>query len=464
MKVEQCKPEMQNYAQKKSFCKCLKCKKYKAIRKGERRGKERFKCLACGAQFEKGRDKKIKKITGLELLRDHLNKISYRGLSQKYDLSKTELCRIINNELKLLPTNYELTKKFRSQLKYDGRLIVDGKYIPIKEKTTINLPLEINSWLGQRNKIPRSTKRQNIRHGKTLIWGCDYFSHDILHQELGDGENGFVIGDYFKRLKELQYPLLSLTVDDKEEISRVAKRYYPTVIIQLCIRHYARKIRRELGTGAIKIKIGALEKNLDKLFVSDSFCIPVSRPWSQKTAVNLINKIMELRFKYELILDVEKMILTAIMASNYKVATEEINYLLKTFWLGEFRAMRNQFDIEQIKKVAKLISDFKNKKEYLISYLKYPHLGIPSTNNMIEGFNSQLELRLASIRGFETIENSRNYLNAWTIKRRLTPFTDCRGRFKKLNGKSPLECAGVDSSIIDKLKINDLIKQKKRRK
>ena len=209
-----------------------------------------------------------------------------------------------------------------------------------------------------------------------------------------------------------------------------------------------------------------VERKLDKLFGpdQDNTYIPTSRPWSQKTAIRLINEILELSFQYELILDFEKIILSAITAENYETAKKEIEYLLKMFWPRVFRKMKGQFEIGQIKKVGGLISDFKDKKEYLICYLKYPHLGIPKTNNMIEGYNSQLELRLASIRGFETIKNAKNYLNAWTIKRRLTPFTDCRKGFRKLNGRSPLECAGVDSSTIEKLKINGLIKPKKRGK
>lgn len=442
----------------------MKCGKYKAIKKGCRKGKERFWCLACGARFERsiyrGGDKKI---NGLDVLTDHMDRASYRMLSRKHGLSRTGLCRIVNNELKCLPTNHELTEKLTAKLKYSGRLVVDGKFIPIKEKTSLNLPPEIISWVGKRNKIPRSKKRQNIRHGKTMIWGCDYLSHDIPHQELGDGENGFALDDYFRKLKELKYPLTSLTVDDKEEIPRAARRHYPRVIVQLCIRHYGRKIGRELGTGLIRIRIKALEKRLDKLFPSDqnNEYIPTSRPWSQKTAIHLVNEILDLSFRYELILDFEKIILAAITARNYGTANKEMDYLLKIFWPSVFKKMRRQFETGQIKKVGRLIADFKDKQEYLTSYLKYPHLGIPRTNNMIEGYNSQLELRLSSIRGFETIESARNYLNAWTIKRRLTPFTDCRQGFKKLNGRSPLECSGVDSSTIEELKLNGLIRQKR---
>ncbi len=75
-----------------------------------------------------------------------------------------------------------------------------------------------------------------------------------------------------------------------------------------------------------------------------------------------------------------------------------------------------------------------------------------------KGYNSQLELRLSSIRGLESITNAKYYLNAWIIKRRLTKFTDCRKEFKKLNGKSPLKCEGADNSDIENLNINGLIK------
>lgn len=458
------KPEMRNYAQKKNLCKCLECEKYKAIRKGSRKGKERFLCLACGARFEKDNNKNKTEVVGLEILADHLNRSSYRMLSRKYDIGRTKACELVNDELKVLPANYELTKKLIDISKYSGKLVADGKYIPIKEKANLNLPPEIMSWVGKRNKIPRSAKRQTGKRGKTMIWGCDYESHDIPHFELGDGENYIVINDYFRKLKELGYPLLSVTVDDKEEIPRMAKRYYPEVIIQLCTHHYSRKIGRELVTGAIKVKIKSLEKRLDRLFVLDDEYIPTSRVWSQKMAVRLINEIMELTFKYELILDFEKMIGGIINAKDYGTAQNEMKYLLDIFWPQVFRKMRGQFEKEQIKKVGKLITDFKGKYENLISYLKYPHLNIPKTNNMIEGCNSQLELCLSSIRGFETIINAKHYLNAWIIKRRLTPFTDCRGKFRNLNGKSPLECAGVDNSIIEKLRINGLIKQKKRGK
>jgi transposase-like protein len=459
------KPERLKYAKKKSLCKCLKCEKYKAIRKGKRRGKERFKCLACGYYFQRGKTKK-EKIDKQIVLADHLERASYRILSSRYGKSKNELYKLVENELKNIPDNYEITKKFRDKLEYLGRLIVDGKYVPIKENEDINpLPI-INIITGKRKRalIPRSAKRARVRKGKTLIWGCEYDSHDIPHFELGDSENGIVLNDYFRKLKILKYPLISLTTDDKDEIARAARRHYPEAIVQLCIRHYLRKITRELGIGAIKMKIKSLEKKVDKLFGEDdkNTYLPTTRYWTIKTAKQLINQILDISFNYELSLEFEASIIKIITAHDYTEANKMSDELLNDFWPKMKGSMKSQFDLNQIKKVGDLIADFRDKKEYLINYLKYPHLHIPSTSNMIEGYNSQLELRLSSIRGFENIANAKYYLNAWIIKRRLTKFTDCRKKFKKLNGRSPLECAGVDNSDISNLNINGLIRQKKR--
>lgn len=384
-----------------------------------------------------------------------MERASYRILSARYSKSKNELYKVIEGQLQSLPDNYELTDKFKAKLKYLGRLVVDGKYIPIKERRDIHpLPL-IDLSTGRRRKtlIPRSAKRIKVRRGKTLIWGCEYLSHDIPHFELGDSENSFVLNDYFKGLRDLNYPLISLTTDDKDEIARAARRYYPQVIVQLCIRHYLRKIKKELGIGAIKIKIKSLEKKLDQLFGRDenNTYLPPTRAWTLKTANKLVNKILDISFNYELPLEFESRIIEIICSRNYQEANKMTDDLLKTFWPKMRFMMKSQFEISQIKKVGDLIKDFRVKKEYLISYLKYPHLHIPSTSNMIEGYNSQLELRFSSIRGFENISKAKCYLNAWIIKRRLTKFTDCRKGFTKLNGKSPLECAGVDNSDIENL-------------
>ncbi len=341
-----------------------------------------------------------------------------------------------------MPNNLKLTKVCSKNLNYSGNLVVDGKYIPVKELVDIN-PLE------SVGKVPKSRKRQKVKRGKVLFWGADYDSHDLPHFEFGDSENGFVFNDYFKTLKTNNYPLKSLTVDDKGEAIRAVKRHYPNCVIQLCVKHYLAKLNRTLLTKNIIVKIRVKERKIEKLFPDpESDCIPISRKYSLKQIVKLVNEIADLEFRYELLLSFQSIISNIVMSKDYESALIKIESLNKYFWP---KRQQMNFPKVQIRLVKKLLADFRDKQEYLLNYLKYPHLNIPRTTNLLEGFNSQLELRLSSLRGFETIETAENYINAWIIKRRLTKFTDCRNNFKKLNGKCPLECAGVDISKSKKL-------------
>ena len=359
----------------------------------------------------------------------------------RYGIARTNLCKIVNNQISKCKNNFEITKYFLNQLSYSGNLVVDGKYIPVKELVETDTLIT--------GKIPRSKKRKKVKKGKVLIWGADYDTHDIPHFEFAESENGNDFNDYFYNLKLINYPLKNLTVDDKREIVPAVKRYYPDCVIQLCVRHYFTKISRILAVNNIKIQIGAKEKFIEKFFLpnSESEYIPSTRIASIKQAAKLINEILRLEFKYELLLDFQDIVESILNAENYQTAIRRIESLEKYFWPKRF-GMKEYFSKEHINKVRKLITDFKEHQEYLLNYLKYPHLNIPRTTNLIEGLNSQLELRLNSIRGFETRKSAENYINVWIIRRRFTKFSCCRKRFKSLNGKAPLECAGADISII----------------
>ena len=376
------------------------------------------------------------------MLQDHLDGISYRKLARRTGVHKKKICEYINSEISKLPNNLELTKICFGELNYSGNLVVDGKYIPVKELVEIN-PLESTG------KVPKSRKRQKVKRGKVLFWGSDYDSHDLPHFEFGDSENGFVFNNYFQTLKTNNYPLKSLTTDDKGEAIRAAKRYYPDCVIQLCIKHYLAKLNRTMLTQNIVVKLRVKEKKIEKLFPdSESNCIPVSRRYSLKQIVKLTNEMADLEFRYELLLSFQSIIVDIITAKDYETALIKIESLNKYFWP---KRQKMNFPKAQIRLVKKLLANFHDNQEYLLNYLKYPHLNIPATTNLLEGFNSQLELRLSSIRGFETVETANNYINTWIIKRRLTKFTDCRNSFKKLNGKCPLECASADISKSKKL-------------
>lgn len=75
-------------------------------------------------------------------------------------------------------------------------------------------------------------------------------------------------------------------------------------------------------------------------------------------------------------------------------------------------------------------------KEELLAYRGIPQA--PITTNIIEGFNGHLESRLFSLRSFQSLSHAKLWMNGYILKRRYTKFTDCRGKFKYLNGKTGL--------------------------
>jgi transposase-like protein len=85
----------------------------------------------------------------------------------------------------------------------------------------------------------------------------------------------------------------------------------------------------------------------------------------------------------------------------------------------------------------KVMLDIAKRSPDLLGYLKLPKT--PRTTNLIESFNSHLQGRLKTIKGFENFKNANNWLNIYFLRRRLKKFPDCEKQFKKLNGTASLE-------------------------
>jgi hypothetical protein len=351
-------------------------------------------------------------------------------------VKKDQLCRIVNRATARLKSVIAVTKHFFPQCAYAGTHIVDGKYIPVQE--TVTIP--------PRGKVPRSWKRRKVKRGRVLVWGADYGTHDILHCEFGVSENTFLYGNYFKALKELGYPMKSCTLDEKKELIDGVLAYYPDCILQLCIRHYLANLSRNLGIQHIIVKISSYEHKLNRLFPNKEIDrIPPSRAYALARAIKYHNAIADLEFHYELLLEFQRAVKAALCADTCAIALRRIDSLERYFLP---KAARLSYPHAHVLLVQRLFNDLKADQEYLLNYLKYPHMHIPRTTNLVEGYNSHLESRLASLRGFGSDTTARDYLNALVLKRRFTPFTDCKKPFQHLNGKTPLECAGADISKI----------------
>lgn len=210
-----------------------------------------------------------------------------------------------------------------------------------------------------------------------VLYGIDYTTHDIPTYLFSIGENYQTCLKFFKSLKLLKYPLQAIVSDDTINIYQACTAMYPEAVIQLCLNHYEETIRGNLAVGT------------DPTY--RSFMYEIEQLFKQRRAegefVTIASKITQ---KYG----------------------------------GDPRCMSVMIDIHR-------------RMHMLCAYMRHHH--IPRTNNLIESFNSHLEGRLRSIKGFHSFQHADTWLNAYFLHRRLKPFTDCEGRFRSLNGFCSLQ-------------------------
>lgn len=210
-----------------------------------------------------------------------------------------------------------------------------------------------------------------------VFYGIDYLTHDIPTYILSVAENYQTCISFFQSLRLLNYPLSAVVSDDNLNIYQAAQKVYPSVTIQLCHNHYKQTIRTSLDV------------------THDPTYVPFMRD---------IETLFEnRRSKEELIIRGRKLF---------------------------HRYGHND-------RCVSVLTDIQRRFDLLTGYTKAKR--IPRTTNLIECFNSHLEGRLKTIKGFNSFMHADDWLNAYFIKRRLKPFTDCSGRFRSLNGTCSLE-------------------------
>lgn len=278
---------------------------------------------------------------------DHLNGLSYRKLEEKYKIKKSTVCRIVLNELKKLPSNNEFTKKYCNS--FSQVILIDGKYINVK---------------GYPHKIP-------------LLWGIDYFTHDIPIFTLAPSENYQSWARFFSFYRIINYFPQLLVCDDNTALKMAARWSFPKVRIQTCWNHFKENIRRELNVR--------------------------SDPTYRYISAAIDN----------------------ILSSRQPIET----------FNRRFGNLYNKYGEDLV--ARQVLTNIEKNKEELLAY-KWIRRS-PYTNNLIECFNSHLEARLTPLKGFNSFEDARLWLNGYILKRRFTAFTSCSRKFRHLNGKKSIE-------------------------
>lgn len=358
-------------------------------------------------------------------MKNHLNRNSYRILGDDEEISKNTACVAVNKVTEELVHSNNLTRLFKPQ-KYCGILLIDGKYVPVKETGENKRP----------GFVPRSAKRRGkTKKGLVVIPCVDYFTHDIPVYDVCFSENSFDMKRIFLELKSINYPLKVLLCDETmEQIAQVAKEVFPDVIIQICLTHYSKTIERTFVANNAKRTYRSFQKKLN--FLGKSFFVSTHRLDREK-AIRLTNRMAELEFQYGYLWEVQELFHDLFWQVHGEQELAE--------WENYFNERIGLMDLKSYpyaKEIKNRYLDYYEKREWIAASIRNPELDIPRTTNLIEGWNSTtMELRISSIRGFKKEQYARNYINAIILKYRFHKFTDCKGKFKILNRKSPLEIA-----------------------
>jgi hypothetical protein len=212
-----------------------------------------------------------------------------------------------------------------------------------------------------------------------VIYAIDYLSHDIPTYLLSESESYQACKKLFTSLRLMNYPLAGLTSDDNRNIYEACEEVYPGVISQLCQNHYKENVRQILGVRREECpeKHVIFMRTLEKL---------MAKKRSGKELEVIAGKMVK-------VFGHDSLLLT-------------------------------------------ILADMQQRKNQLFAYQQLK--GIPTTTNLIESYNSHLQGRLETIKGFENFHHANLWLNGYFLRRRTKKFTDCTRKFKYLNGRTSL--------------------------
>ncbi len=212
-----------------------------------------------------------------------------------------------------------------------------------------------------------------------FIYAIDYLTHDPLAGILAPSENEEAFLKLFRLLKTCNYPLQIVVADDRSSLIPALKYHYPKARVQLCQNHYLENIRQQLHVRTSQYH----------LHFFNSLCLRVFKEYINDRQLN--------------------------DALHHILTKRAGNDLLR----------------------QQIVMDIHRRRKELFAYTKIPHC--PQNTNLIELYNSHLQARLKSIKGFQSFRAALRWLNAFMIRRRTKPFTDCDTKFKHLNGKCSLQ-------------------------
>lgn len=223
-----------------------------------------------------------------------------------------------------------------------------------------------------------------------FIYAIDYAAHDIVAGLLAGSESAAAYEALLSQLQDMQYPLRCAVGDDNGGLREALKKKYPSVPFQLCRTHYLENVRELL-----RVRTDVTHQSFFA------------------TLTALLKRTTPERLRGDLL-----------------------------------RALERECRGDPLERAV--VFDVWHHYGELFAFEGFSD-HVPHSNNLIEAFNSHLNGRLKTIKGFESWETATLWCNAWMIRRRTKPFTDCEAPFKGLNGKCSIELTMKSGWTLEKI-------------
>jgi hypothetical protein len=280
----------------------------------------------------------------------------------------------------------------------DQNNITHGRVYQVVEQELKTLPYNTaltnhfcNRWCGVLVVDGKYAKVKGYNKKIPFIYGIDYLTHDIPLGIIAPSENELAYSKYFKTIKAMGYSLQVVVCDDNAPLHNAVLDVFPRARIQLCNTHFLENIRQQLNIRT--------QQEYQEFF---------------KAIHKAFNTTIRFNKREQLLRDVYY---------NHAKHDEGLQHI---------------------------IAEIMRRQHHLFAYSK-EEIDVPNTTNIIESYNSHLEGRLKSMKGFQSMESAKRWFNAWMLRRRTKPFTDCTKKFKHLNGKMPIEQSIKKEKSLDNL-------------
>lgn len=369
---------------------------------------QRYECRQCGRYFSCRKDKHKHYSFGFkkEVTRMHVEeRLSYRVIAKRVEerfgkrMKPSRVCAMVNEIAGLSKSSLEIQHEYRPT--WSGYLTIDDKWINIKGVRRLSL-VAVDS------------------------------SGDPIHSQLYSQPTQQEYDDFLLYLRDrLGYSFKAVTTDFDQRLEKAVNRVISSEILhQRCLWHAQELVKGLMDYRNTRHRYGKLARQVELLkesLADRKQSLYDARSRLRALEAELVVRQQDYHEQQELLQQ-----LGALLVVPKRETSEQL-------WTT-FRSLYE-------KRYASVIRFVTTHWEGLLQHQHDKR--VPKTTAWAENINRQLERRLKTVEAFQSPRSAFEYQTLYRNYLRFKPYTDCRGKRKRYNGRSPLEVCGATITRTD---------------